>query len=102
MNPVSGEKLPFESISRSQSCRGVRSQEGQSRDWALISLPRLVETVRSMSLPPCGGFRWLVTGKISLWFVGKKRHAFVLRAEPPATGRGLNGKAAVWGGYYVV
>ena len=44
MKPVSGEKLPLQSISRSQSWRGVRSQEGQSRDCSLISLARLAET----------------------------------------------------------
>ena len=41
MKPVSGEKLPLQSISRSQIWRGVRSQEGQSRDCSLISAARL-------------------------------------------------------------
>src|SRR5262249_22506153 len=66
MKPVRGEKLPLQSISRSQSWRGMRSHEGQSRDWALISLARLAETVRSTNLPPCGALRWLVTGILSI------------------------------------
>ena len=61
MKPVSGEKLPLQSSSRSQIWRGVRSQEGQSRDCSLISLARLAETGRSTNLPPCGALRWLVT-----------------------------------------
>ena len=40
MNPVSGEKPPFSSSSRSQSWRGVRSQDGQSRDAAFSSAAR--------------------------------------------------------------
>src|SRR5215475_362890 len=71
MKPVSGEKLPLQSISRSQSWRGVRSQEGQSRDCSLISLARLAETCRSTNLPPCGGFRWLVTSVLSLLAKGE-------------------------------
>src|SRR5947208_2834817 len=71
MKPVRGEKLPFESISRSQTCRGVRSQEGQSRDCDLISAERLLETVRSINLPPCGGFKWLVTRVLSMFAKGE-------------------------------
>ena len=48
-----------ESISRSQTWRGVRSQEGQSRDCALISRPAAAGR-RSMSSPPCGWTRWLI------------------------------------------
>src|SRR4051812_48409910 len=71
MKPVSGEKLPLQSISRSQSWRGVRSQEGQSRDWALISLARLALTVRSINLPPWGVLRWLVTCVLSMFAEGE-------------------------------
>ena len=45
--------------SRSQTWRGVRSQEGQSRDWDLISAARSASTTRSTSTPPWGWTRWL-------------------------------------------
>src|SRR6185295_7634866 len=59
MNPFKGEKPPFVSSSRSQNWRGVRSQEGQSREAALSSAARSGAARRSISSPPCGAMRWL-------------------------------------------
>src|SRR5437667_4391668 len=60
MNPRSGENPPLISSSRSQICRGVRSQEGHSRECPLSSLIRSGCAISSASSPPCGGIRWLV------------------------------------------
>src|SRR4030095_2784397 len=60
MKPVSGEKPPLRSISRSQIWRGVRSQDGKSRESALVSAACSRSRMRLMSSPPCGGMRWLV------------------------------------------
>src|SRR5215472_4141663 len=57
MNPRRGENPPFNSSSRSQSCLGVRSQDGHSRDSACNSDARSAETIRLTSSPPCGGFK---------------------------------------------
>src|SRR5450432_4164096 len=59
MKPVRGEKPPLRSISRSQIWRGVRSQEGKSRDSALVAAAWSRSRMRLMSSPPCGGTRWL-------------------------------------------
>src|SRR5579863_181767 len=54
MNPRSGEKAPFISSSRSQICRGVRSQDCQSRDSACNLAQRSGLARRFTKLPPCG------------------------------------------------
>src|SRR5208337_4849158 len=58
MNPRRGEKPPFKSSSRSQSCRGDKSQDGHSRDAACNSALRPGAARRLTSSPPWGGFRW--------------------------------------------
>ena len=60
MKPVSGEKLPLQSISRSQIWRGVRSQEGQSRDSALISAALFAIEDQVDEFAAVWGMRWLV------------------------------------------
>src|SRR5580704_9988048 len=59
MKPRSGENPPLRRSSRSQSCRPVRSHEGNSRDCAFSSVMRSGCAMRSMSSPPCGAIRWL-------------------------------------------
>ena len=58
MNPVSGEKPPSSSSSRSQSWRGVRSWDGQSRDAEERSATRSGAANRSTRVPPWGAMRW--------------------------------------------
>src|SRR5919108_5653013 len=57
MKPRRGEKPPQSSNSRSHSCLGVRSQEGQLREAIRSSAACLVSTRRLMRLPPCGTTR---------------------------------------------
>src|SRR5262249_17582912 len=75
MNPRIGEKPPFKSSSRSQSCRGVRSHDGHSRDSARRERMRSGFAKGSTSSPPCGAIRHCLSihllrapvGKISMW-----------------------------------
>src|SRR2546430_14740973 len=60
MKPRNGENPPLISNSKSQIWRGVRSQEGHSREWDFSSLARSESTMRLTSSPPCGAIRWLV------------------------------------------
>src|ERR1700723_1143674 len=54
MNPRRGENPPFRSNSRSQTCRGVRSQEAHSREFLCSSAARSREAIKLTSSPPCG------------------------------------------------
>src|SRR4051812_2545051 len=72
MKPVRGEKPPFRISSRSQNWRGVRSQEGQSREAAFSSAARSGPAIGSTSVPPWGSIRWLAapSGRGSGWGTG--------------------------------